>query len=205
MGENTHKASAEPIDRDAVLRILSAAKEAGAERDRLMILIGYNYAARISETCMLRTTNFDVANGIITPPRLKGRKKKVDGIRPKGRKEKHTLHKLTDIGGPLDDRQALTDWIAKCEPGALLFPICRQYAFKRFRHWATVAGVPAMYHRYHNLRHGRAMSLVDKIPLYELRDFLSHENIAVTSLYLNSSQSKIWSSVEAADRAALCR
>jgi integrase len=190
MGKNYHTASAKHIDRADVLLLLNAARAAGAELDRLMILVAFNYGARASEVCQMRTTDVDMVHGIVRVHRLKGRK------------EKSTLQRMTENGGSFDDRQALTEWIAKCVPGSLLFPICRQHFFTRFREHAQAAGLPPHLWRIHNLRHGRAMSLVNKIPPYELGDFMGHSSIGSTSRYLNASQADIWRSVDAADSAA---
>jgi len=171
----------EHLTKEALLKLLKVARSY-SERDYVMILTGYCHGLRASEICSL--TAKDVRDGHITVKRLKGSLK--------------TTQPLVHGDGLLNERAALTAWLADKSKGAFLFEgrvlenrksrhITRAQFFNVFRAHCAEAGIPAHCSHPHVLKHSRAMHKIKEAGIENVRQYLGHKSIASTGAYLKVS------------------
>lgn len=149
---------------DDLRRLLEAATEA---RDRALLLLLADTAARASEICNLRLADLDLAKGLAI-------------VHGKGGQDRFVFLSPPTV-------QALGDWLA-VRSGDWLFPGQRgpltasglAQVLKRLKKRAGVTGRCNA----HSFRHGFARDyLLDGGDLASLCDLLGHSDIAVTKMY----------------------
>jgi integrase len=184
-GKNTHVATVGHFTREQMLTLLRTAR-AASERDYLAILVMFTHAMRVSEICGLRTSQVDIANGYITVKRLKG--------------SRTTLHELeTGAGEPLlDERTALTAYMAHVKEGDRLFPICRQHMYTLFVSYVQAAGLPRHLARVHNVKHSSLQGLAPHVPLPMLQRFSGHVSLSSLGRYIEPTMEQANAAVRTA-------
>jgi integrase/recombinase XerD len=156
----------EHLTREELLDVLALAKQ-HRERDHVMLLVTFWHGLRASETCGLTSRNFK--DGYLTVQRLKG-----------SMKTKQPL--VSDENGLLDEKSAVTAWLAKNE--GRLFPVSRIQFYRLFRRYCKLAGIPAHKAHPHVLKHSIAMATIREAGIENVRQYLGHKSISSTGAYL---------------------
>src|SRR5579872_7299680 len=166
------------LEKHELLALLKVARQS-SERDFLMICVCYSHALRASETCLLTTDS--VRDGFLTVQRLKG--------------SSRTTQPLVENSEPLlNERVALTAWIADKKRGERLFDIGRKQFFNVYRRHAEAAGLPAHKRHTHCLKHTRAHAIIGK-GIEVCRQYCGHRSIASTGEYLKISDEQACAAV----------
>src|SRR5579884_1507978 len=166
------------LEKQELLALLKTARES-SERDFLMILTAYSHALRASEVCSLTTDS--VRDGFLTVQRLKG--------------SLRTTQELVENSELLlNERAALSSWIAGKAKGERLFDIGRKQFFNVFRKHAEAAGIPAHKRHPHVLKHARAQAIIGK-GIEVCRQYCGHRSIASTGEYLKISDEQACAAV----------
>lgn len=167
-----------------------AHREADVDRNTLLIATLYYGGLRISEALSLTTHAVNLSARTIHVVG-KGRKQRYIGIHPR----------LLAL---------LSPWLAKLPPGAHLFPsrqrpaLGRRQALNIIKRRAIAAGIDPTEVFCHLMRHGFAEHTLEALKsrdpgdaLARVRDAMGHSSIAVTSIYLNVSPSRLAETFEA--------
>lgn len=155
-----------------ILKAARAAKSSKAERNWLMICVGYWHGLRLTEVLELRGT--DVRDGYLMVRRKKG--------------SLATLQKLVRHSNPLlNEASALIRAAAEAGEKAI-FPLKHAALDRIFRTAAEDAGVPAQWRHFHVLKHSLAHHLIQSsVGLEKIRQRLGHKSLASTGQYLRVS------------------
>jgi type 1 fimbriae regulatory protein FimB len=141
----------EPLNRDELLRLLKAARESSV-RDWCLLLLTYSHGLRASEAGLLLRADLNEHDWTLNVKRRKGSDKTLQVIYPNGIKL-------------LDERKALTEWLAERPIGGYLFPnpqgaaLSRISVYNLFKKHAATAGLPAHKAAPHALKHSLGQDL----------------------------------------------
>lgn len=143
----------EPLNRDELLRLLKAARESSV-RDWCLLVLIYHHGLRASEAGSLLRSTVNDSDWALTVKRLKGSQKTLQTILPNGVKL-------------LDERKALTEWLAVRPASAYLFPnpqsapLSRISVYQIFKKHAATARLPKHKSSPHALKHSLGQDLHD--------------------------------------------
>ena len=159
------------LTKSELLSLLTAAK-ADSERNYLMILTAFSHGLRVSEVIAIRK-GIEVSGGFVDVQRLKG--------------SMRTVQSLVDVNEPLlNERSAMTGYLAQISDGERLFPISRRRADQLIKRYCIEAGIPVHKSSMHKLKHTCGMTAV-KAGIEYARQRLGHKNISSTGMYLKVS------------------
>lgn len=157
------------LTRTELLSLLACAKQT-SERDWLMILVAFWHGLRASEVTGLSTDA--ISGGHLTVSRLKGSLKTTQEL-------------VTDSEPLLNLAGALIEYARNRPHNQRVFNITRQHFWKRFRHYAEQAGIPAHKCHPHVLKHTIAtLSLNGDAKIHEVQQYLGHKSLSSTGAYL---------------------
>lgn len=160
------------LSQEQLLRLLKAAKNSKdrhAERNWLMLCVGYWHALRTSEMFSLKGT--DIRDGFITIRRKKG--------------SLLTPQKIIRHKNPLLNEAPALIKLAREVGDRPLFPVVHTQVRNIFRRYAEKARIPSPYAHFHVLKHTRAMLQVQAgIGIENIRQALGHKSLASTGAYL---------------------
>jgi integrase len=160
------------LNYEQLLSLLTVARQ-HSERDCVAILLAYSHGLRASEVVSLTRAN--VRDGYLTVQWLKGSRKTVQPL-------------FSNPTNPLlDEKIAITAYLATVPAGARLFPISRVQFYRLFQRYAALAGIPSHLGHPHALKHSVAMALVGKIQINELQTYLGHSSLSSTGAYTRVS------------------
>lgn len=171
----------EPLNREELLGLLSAARESST-RDWCMLLLMYQHGLRASEVGSLLRADLNERDWTLTIRRLKGSDKTLQNVYPNGAKL-------------LDGRKALTEWLAeRPQDSAYLFPnpqgapLSRISVYQTFKRHAATAGLPAHKAAPHALKHSLGQHLHDSgQPIEIVAACLGHARIDSSRRYFDVS------------------
>lgn len=192
------KVAYRPPDRDKYLlkdeieSLLSAAKK-GRERDYRYLQFMAMTGVRPSESNVIRKMDIYPEEHRVHVKTIKQKmKKKKDG----------SFEKADDVYRDVDlsEKYAkdLGRWIKKVKPEGVVFPFCRQTAWRIFQRAAKKAGLPSGYTLY-GLRHSRCIYLMEWLGESELTYIsqqMGHSSLDVTKVYVHCIPSKRKSNVK---------
>jgi len=159
------------LSREELLAILAAAR-AKRERDFVMILLSFAHGLRVTELLELRRENFH--GGFLTVARLKG--------------SLRTTQPLLEHANPLlNERQAVSDYLARPVDSGRLFKITRQRFWQLMQEYGERAEVPVHKRFPHVLKHSIAMQIIHTAGIENTRQYLGHKSISSTGAYLKVS------------------
>lgn len=160
------------LSQPEVRKLLEVAK-AARERDWLMILVAYLHGLRASEVVALKAAN--IRDGYLVVQRLKGSKK--------------TTQQLASSHDPLyDERAALVEFARQSKPGRPIFGVKYLQFLRIVRKHARAAGIPIHKAHPHALKHSIAKHLIKAgVPLPAVQQWLGHESLGSTGVYLEVS------------------
>ena len=159
------------LNHDQLLDLLRVAQE-HSKRDHLMILVAYSHGLRSSEIVNLTTRS--IRDAYITVQRLKGSRK--------------TVQPLVFSSNPLlDEKGAMTAYLASVPANGRLFPISRIQFWRLVQKYAALAGIANHLAHPHTLKHtcGK-LALKAGMEIDELRQYLGHESLSSTGHYVES-------------------
>jgi len=172
----------EHLTKDELLRLLAVAR-AENERDFLMILTGFWHGLRASEVTGL--TKSSIRDGHLTIQRLKGSLK--------------TTQPLVSHDNPLlDEKSALTAFIADLPARTKLFDVSRIQFWRLFQEYGKTAGIPSHKRHCHVLKHSIAMATIREAGIENVRQYLGHKSIASTGAYLRVNDQQASAAIQAA-------
>jgi site-specific recombinase XerD len=143
----------EPLNRQELLDLLAAAR-AACTRDWCLLLLMYQHGLRASEVGKLLRADLNERDWTLNITRLKGSQKTLQIIYPNGVKL-------------LDERKALTEWLASRPASAYLFanpqgsPLSRISVYNIFKAHAATASLPVHKSAPHALKHSLGQHLHD--------------------------------------------
>ena len=182
----------EPLNRRELLALLKTAREAGT-RDWCLLLVMYSHGLRASEAGQLLRSDLNEQDWTLNVKRLKGSQKTLQVIYPNGIKL-------------LDERKALSEWLAERPIGGYLFPnpqgaaLSRISVYSLFKKHATAAGLPAHKSAPHAAKHTLGQDLHDSgQPIEVVAACLGHTRIDSSRRYFDVS----FSDMNHARRAAI--
>jgi integrase len=135
----------EPLNRDELLRLLGAAREAST-RDWCLLTLMYHHGLRASEAGSLLRSDLNERDWTLNVRRLKGSCKTLQAVLPHGVKL-------------LDARKAVSEWLGQRPQHGYLFPnpqggpLSRISVYQIFKKHARAAGLPAHKASPHSLKH----------------------------------------------------
>lgn len=149
-------------------RFLAAAARMDAESRAFCRLLAYT-GCRISEGLALTPERLDIEAGRVVFRTLKRRKRVFRAV-------------------PVP--RALVQELARLargrEPGAPLWPWCRQTAWRRVRWAMAEAGITGLHATPRGLRHGFGVATIQAhVPLTKTRDWMGHADLQSTSIYVD--------------------
>ena len=156
---------------------------AHSERDYAAILLAYNHGLRASEVVSLTHKNF--RDGYITVQRLKGSRKTVQPL-------------VASSNALFDERTAVTAYLASVPANGRLFPISRVQFWRLVRRFSALAGIPGHLGHPHVLKHSIAMHTIKSAGIENVRQYLGHETMSSTGMYLRVSDSTASAAIVAA-------
>ncbi len=163
------------LTRGQLLRLLKAAKNSKdlhAERNWLMILVGYWHGLRTGEVIQLRGT--DIRDGYITIRRQKG--------------SLLTTQKIIRHSNPLLNEFSALVKAASAAGEKRIFDIEQTQVRNIFRYYAEIAGIPKPYQHFHTLKHSLAMHQIEAgVGLQNIRQSLGHKSLSSTGMYLRAT------------------
>jgi site-specific recombinase XerD len=143
----------EPLNRNELLSLLKAAREC-SKRDWCLLLVMYSHGLRASEPGRLQRSDLNEKDWTLNVKRLKGSQKTLQVIYPNGVKL-------------LDERKALTEWLAERPTGGYLFPnpqgspLSRISVYQIFKKHSATANLPAHKSAPHSMKHSLGQHLHD--------------------------------------------
>ena len=164
----------EALSKPELIALLSAAKarKRTGQRDWLMILVAFSHGLRASEVTRMQADA--VRDGVLTVARLKGSLRTV-------------LPLVSDENPLLDERQALSAFVASVHGKQRLFPVTRQHFWKLVQRYAAAAGIPERKRHPHVLKHTIAMQVIHSAGIENTRQYLGHKSMSSTGAYLKVS------------------
>jgi integrase len=141
------------------------------DRNRLMVLVAFNHALRVSEVTNL--TGRDIQDGHVSVQRLKGSMK--------------TIQPFVASPDPLlDESVRLAELARTVGRTERLFPMTRNGVYKLIQRAGKVAGLPEHLLFPHALKHSAAMAVIGQ-GIEFTRQYLGHVSIASTGAYVQVS------------------
>jgi len=170
----------EPLNRQELLNLLNAARRSST-RDWCLLLVMYSHGLRASEVGRLQRTDLNERDWTLSIERLKGSNKTLQVIYPNGVKL-------------MDERKALTEWLAERPIGGYLFPnpqgapLSRISVFKIFKKYAAAAHLPAHKAAPHAMKHSLGQDLHNSgQPIEVVAACLGHKRIDSSRRYFDIS------------------
>jgi len=170
----------EPLNRQELLNLLNAARQSSI-RDWSLLLLIYSHGLRASEAGLLLRSDLNERDWTLNVKRLKGSDKTLQVIYPNGVKL-------------LDERKALTEWLAERPIGGYLFPnrqgasLSRIAVYNLFKKHAATAGLPKHKSSPHALKHSLGQDLHDSgQPIEVVAACLGHARIDSSRRYFDIS------------------
>jgi len=157
------------LTRDELKRLLSGVNN---ESHKLMILVGFWHALRVSELINLRGK--DIQGGYLSVQRLKGSKKTVQPF-------------VFNADPELSELEGLTELAAKLKPKDKLFDMTRFGVYKLMQRAGERAGLPAHKCHPHVLKHSIAMVMIKSKNIKEVQVYLGHVEGKNTMRYLEAT------------------
>lgn len=164
----------EALSKRELLALLAAAR-AERERDFLMILVAYSHGLRASE--ITRMQRDAIVDGHLAVARLKGSLRTVQPL-------------VEDPNPLLNERAALSAFVASMPGKQRVFPVCRQHFWRLVQGYAKAAGIPERKRHPHILKHTIGMQAIHSAGIENVRQYLGHKSMASTGAYLKVSDAE---------------
>jgi integrase len=174
------------------IRAIRDGYKMSARRYRLLVLVGYWHALRITELLRLTPENF--AGSFLSVKRLKG--------------SDDTVHRLQRPDDPeLQYADELMTLVKTLAPRERLFPITRFGAWDFFQSTGERAGVnpttgealvPPQKRHPHVLKHTLCQRAVPEAGIENVRVYVGHKTISSTGEYMKVPEEKAWKAIAAA-------
>lgn len=172
----------EPLTRDEVKRLLSAASNRSSSGIRLRGMVGVMYGAglRLAEALTLYPRDVDTRDGTVRVRTGKGEQYRTVGITTAG---------AAQLDRWLDHRRALgltgqQPTFCTYELGRAGLPLSQRYVRTALRRLGDRAGIEKRVHP-HGLRHSMAFAMAqDGVPMHQIQAQLGHKSLAVTDVYV---------------------
>jgi integrase len=196
------------LDPPECLKLIAWVAREGTTRDHMLLLLGMNLAARVSELVRLRVQDFFLDASFVRMPTVKRlapseRKRKQELLREgkQWRKTRLSTGQLPElyleiplapeIGCMVNEyirAENIVEWLF---PGRRGQHLSRRQAERVFTYWASKAGIRKKGVNevsIHSLRHARGVDLYEKgLDLLEIREYLRHESLSSAGLYQHLS------------------
>jgi integrase len=174
----------EHLTREQLCDVLRCAR-AARKRDWILLLVSFWHGLRASEAIALKPENF--RDGFLTVQRLKG--------------SMRTTQPLVEHEDELlNEKAAVTSWLALHGPRERLFPISRVQFYRLMRRYGREAGLPQHLAHPHVLKHSIAMQTIRDAGIENVRQYLGHRSISSTGEYLKVSDQAASSAIASAVR-----
>ena len=168
---------------DEVERLLSAIDISNTLglRDRALFELIYSSGLRISEASRLTIDALSDAKGLL---HIVGKGSK-ERLVPLAQETLYWIKRYFQEARPQLQRQGTSFLFLNARGGAL----SRKGIWKRFRHWATVAGIEAYVH---TLRHSFATHLLEGgADLRSVQEMLGHADLSTTQIYTHVGKERL--------------
>lgn len=142
------------------------------ERQRLMLLVGFNHGLRVSELIGLRGK--DIQFGRVYAKRLKGSNATTQPYK-------------TSVDPELDEVSRLTELSKTLGPDDIVFPMTRSGVAKLMKRAGARANIDPLKLHPHALKHSCARAAIKVMPINYVQRYLGHSSLQSTGEYLKAS------------------